>query len=136
MLRTWQIDSGDYESGARARKEFSALIHQTTQPGSDCQAAVLIFGELMANALTHGRGTVQACVSRGAQHAILWVEDAGAGFALEGVAQPVRGQVGGRGILIVKALARSIRAGRVEDERFRVTVELPIRLASPALASR
>ncbi|MGP6156284.1 MAG: hypothetical protein ACLPYS_01900 [Vulcanimicrobiaceae bacterium] len=55
---------------------------------------------------------------------------AGEGFALEHVRPPVRGQLGGRGILIAKSLARSVQTARVGGERFRVTVELPIRLSA------
>jgi anti-sigma regulatory factor (Ser/Thr protein kinase) len=128
MHRVWKIDSGDYESAAGARKEFAAYLHDAAAPGSDCQAAILIFGELIANAVTHGRGSVQAYVGPGVPFAILWVEDAGEGFALERVEPPVSGQLGGRGLLIAKSLARSINAARVADDRFRVTVELPVRL--------
>jgi anti-sigma regulatory factor (Ser/Thr protein kinase) len=128
MHRVWQIGEGDYGSAGHARKEFAAFVQQVAAPDSDCQAAVLIFGELVANALKHGRGSVQAYVGPGAPFAILWVEDAGEGFALERVVQPIRGQLGGRGILIARSLARSIRAAHVDAGRFRVTVELPVRL--------
>jgi anti-sigma regulatory factor (Ser/Thr protein kinase) len=128
MHRVWEIDGGDYGSASRARKEFAAYIRRAGAPEPDCQAAILIFGELVANALTHGRGTVQASVCPGAPYAVLWVEDAGEGFTLDHVQQPVRGQLGGRGILIAKSLARSIHTARVGHDRFRVTVELPVQL--------
>jgi anti-sigma regulatory factor (Ser/Thr protein kinase) len=128
MKRIWHIESGDFVNAARARREFAAYIKRAAAPESDCQAAVLIFGELVANALLHGRGAVRSSVAPGDTCAILWVEDAGEGFALEGVRQPVQGQVGGRGIFIAKSLARSIRTARVGPDRFRVTVELPVRL--------
>jgi anti-sigma regulatory factor (Ser/Thr protein kinase) len=115
MHRVWQIDGGDHQSALRARKEFAAYL-------------VLIFSELLANALTHGRGSIQASIGPGEPYAILYVEDAGTGFALERVQQPVRGQLGGRGILIAKSLARSMYAAHVSAGRFRVTVELPVRL--------
>jgi anti-sigma regulatory factor (Ser/Thr protein kinase) len=130
MHRVWQLDSGDYSMAARARKEFAAYIQQAAAPESDCQAAIFIFGELIANAVTHGRGTVQAYLRPSSPHAILWVEDEGEGFSLDLVPEPVRGQLGGRGILIAKSLARSIHATRVGNERFRVTVELPIQLTT------
>jgi anti-sigma regulatory factor (Ser/Thr protein kinase) len=131
MKRMWHIESGDFVNAARARREFAAYIKQAAAPESDCQAAVLIFSELVANALTHGRGAVRSCLTSGDTCAILWVEDAGQGFALEQVEQPAHSQVGGRGIFIAQSLARSIRAARIGSDRFRITVELPIRFAMP-----
>ncbi len=128
VKRIWHIESGDYASASRVRKEFSAYLKQAAVPDSDCEAAVLIYGELIANALTHGRGPVRSSLGPGPTCAILWVEDAGEGFALERVALPARGQCAGRGIFIAKSLARSIHVARVKGDRFRVTVELPVRL--------
>jgi signal transduction histidine kinase len=129
MHRVWHIDSGDFQGASDARKDFADYLRQAAEPGSDCPAAVVIFGELISNALNHGRGSVQAVVAAAAPHAILWVEDAGEGFAPELVKQPLRGGPGGRGILIVSALARTLQAARVEGGRFRITVELPVRFA-------
>jgi len=86
---------------------------------------------LVANALRHGRGPIQAQVGPGERYAVLWVEDAGSGFALERVKRPRRGQLGGRGILIASSLARSISVARVSGNRFRVTAELPVRFSVP-----
>jgi anti-sigma regulatory factor (Ser/Thr protein kinase) len=124
----WRIESGDYTGAVNARKQLAVHLVQRAEPKSDHFAALLIFGELVANALTHGRGLVEACVGPGSRCAILWVEDAGEGFVLERVPKPVSGKLCGRGIYIVTRLAPSVHVGRVEGDRFRVTAELPVRL--------
>lgn len=136
MDRHWLIESGDYTSAARARRDFATHLQRAAGPHSDCQAAILIFGELVANALTHGRGSVHAYVGPGSPHAILWVEDDGDGFSLEHVQQPTRGQLGGRGILIARSLSHSLSVGRAANQRFRVTVELPVQLIPRELPLR
>jgi anti-sigma regulatory factor (Ser/Thr protein kinase) len=123
----WEIDGGDYVGAAKARKDFAARLRRFSQPQSDHQAAVLIFGELIANALKHGRGRVRAQLSVGSPYAVLCVQDDGNGFTLEHVRTPEKTQLGGRGLFIVKLLAPSLRVARDADG-FRVIAELPVTL--------
>jgi anti-sigma regulatory factor (Ser/Thr protein kinase) len=102
----WHFLAKDVRGVTTARREFTAHLRRLSRSEANLEAAALIFGELIANAIKYGDDPITATLERGEQYARLVIEDGG-GFA------------------IATKLARSIRLEQLSD-RFRITVELPV----------
>ncbi len=113
-----------------ARREFTAHLRTVANGEANFDAAALIFGELIANAIKYGRDPISAHVELSARYARLVVEDGGNGFLHEDLQPPEPTATGGRGFAIATTLARSIEIERLPD-CFRITVELPVKLRTP-----
>jgi anti-sigma regulatory factor (Ser/Thr protein kinase) len=108
-LRRWRLDSGDFAAAMAARKDFARLVRSLAVPPSDVDGAELIFGELAANGVEHGAGTVTLVVRRDGNDLVLMVDDEGRGFVerlLRGA--PVASTPRGRGLFFVRSLARRV----------------------------
>jgi len=136
VYRQWEFRKGRLGSVTNARREFWSHLNDRCEKPSDPDAAALIFGELVANAMKYGREPIVAWVDYGQSHAMLYVEDSGDCFSLTQVGSAGPQQIGGRGIQIASCLARSLRIDHLAGSRCRVTVELPARFASEERAER
>jgi len=114
-----------------ARREFTAHLRTVANGEANFDAAALIFGELIANAIKYGQDPITAKLESNARYALLVVEDGGGGFVREQLRPPEPTATGGRGFAIATTLARSIVLEQLPD-RFRITVELPVRIRSQA----
>jgi anti-sigma regulatory factor (Ser/Thr protein kinase) len=125
-LRRWRLGTGDFEAATAARKDFARLVRSMALPPSDVGGAELIFGELAANGVEHGAGTVTLVVRRDGNDLVLTVEDEGPGFAGELRRKaPVASTPRGRGLFFVRSLARRVEAaGRGRP----ATILLPVRV--------
>jgi anti-sigma regulatory factor (Ser/Thr protein kinase) len=125
-LRRWHVRSGDFAGAMAARKEFARLVQALAVPPSDVDGAELIFGELAANGVEHGAGTVTLAVRREDHDLILTVDDDGHGFA-EQLRQetPVPSNARGRGLFFIRSIARRVDlAGHGRP----ATILLPVRV--------
>ncbi|MBC5801108.1 MAG: ATP-binding protein [Candidatus Eremiobacteraeota bacterium] len=127
---TWTLKRGAFTEAAVARKEFVAHLRQGAATDADYSAAELIFGELVANALTHAR--VRAVVRLWFNDwAHLSVHDDGGSFAERVITPAALEAQSGRGLYIVKALARAMRIEGT-GTGWVVTAELPVAAKSDA----
>lgn len=125
MAPNWHFLAKDVRGVTTARREFTAHLRRLSRSEANLEAAALIFGELIANAIKYGDDPITATLERGEQYARLVIEDGGAGFSCEHLPAPEPTATGGRGFAIATKLARSIRLEQLSD-RFRITVELPV----------
>jgi anti-sigma regulatory factor (Ser/Thr protein kinase) len=132
MERCWEFDSRDPSTVTTARHYLTSYLHDHAETGADCEAAELILGELLANAIKYGREPIQVRIASGERGAVLTVEDCGEGFRVDRLALAEPLAPGGRGVALATAFARSLRVDCVKKDggRFRVTVELPLRLTA------
>lgn len=131
---TWSLRRGAHSAATVARKEFIAHLRLCSALNADYDAADLIFGELVANALIHARN--QAIVRLWFDEwAHLSVRDDGGAFVERPITPAPAHVEGGRGLYIVKALARELNiegtgAGWI------VTAKLPVQAKSEPLDLR
>ncbi len=135
MARNWQFIAREVRGVTAARREFTAHLRDVANGEANFDAAALIFGELIANAIKYGRDPITATVESSDRYALLVVEDGGAGFVSEQLQPPEPTATGGRGFAIATQLARSIAVERLGD-RFRITVELPVKIKHAAQPRR
>jgi len=129
MRHEWQLKERDLEGVSAARRDFSLYLQARSdeRAAPDFGAEAIIFGELVGNAVKYGREPISVWVEPGPSHALLHVSDCGNCFDLARLRTADPGEIGGRGVTIASALARSLTV-RVHDSECCVTAELPVRL--------
>jgi anti-sigma regulatory factor (Ser/Thr protein kinase) len=132
VAETWHVDPGDFASAARARAAFRGALAACFAEPTDVDGAEIIFGELLTNALRYSGSDVTARLGCHGKGLVLEVRDRGAGFDFAGLDAGARlGHVdGGRGLLIVRKLARDLRISR-ERDAFIVAADLPLDCLDP-----
>lgn len=130
LVASWDIDRARPQSARDARNAFVAEI--TALGRADPLASEVIFGELVANALEHGAGSIRVDLYETPDGLLLCVADAGRGVAKAGerLAKTVPHTMAprGRGLHIVRTLAREVRVA--EEPTSVVRVLLPQERAS------
>jgi anti-sigma regulatory factor (Ser/Thr protein kinase) len=121
----WRISPGDFTSAARVRVEFRQALLSNCAPSSDVGGAEIIFGELVTNALRHGKAGADVTVRCKGELFALEIADDGPGFDLESVAQRERVDDGGRGLMIADRLGARLRAER-RSGKWVVEAVLPV----------
>lgn len=76
-VRRWHISSGDFLSASEARRGFGNLLRSIATNSSDVMSCELIFGELAANGLEHGKGDVTLTLWREGRRLVLAARDKG-----------------------------------------------------------
>lgn len=76
----WYLSSGSPAALPKLRREFTAYLDRHADPGSDLDAAELIFAEAVGNAVRHTDGPVWVTVTWADKSPTLEVFDLGAGF--------------------------------------------------------
>jgi hypothetical protein len=108
-VRRWQIPSGDFLSATEARRGFGDLLRTIATSSSDVMSCELIFGELVANGLEHGKGDVTVTLWRVGCELVLAAKDKGGwspGKPCGALPEPLSDR--GRGLFFVDALGRLI----------------------------
>jgi anti-sigma regulatory factor (Ser/Thr protein kinase) len=119
VTRRWSIAKGDQREAERARHEFCADL---TGSVAELFDAELIFGELVANAVKCARTSVsvELVIHR---NATLRVIDDGDCFDLKAIGPKPYYAIGGRGLYIVRSLARRLTVN-LSDDKCEVTAVL------------
>lgn len=130
MYRRWDLTTSDFAAVRAARREFAAYIRDQVTTTSDVSGAEIIFGELVGNAIRHGREPISVTVEQRDSRIILEVADCGSGFTLDLIFGPKPTpdlfEEGGRGLQIVVDLARTLQVQRARRSLCRVIAELPV----------
>jgi anti-sigma regulatory factor (Ser/Thr protein kinase) len=131
----WQLARGDFVSAAKARVAFRASLGGICSSRSDLDAAEIIFGELVTNALRYSGSDVTAAVFCSGPRVLLEVRDHGKGFDPVEIAKGKRrGDIdGGRGLMIARRLATNFRIATGHAD-FTVEAELPVFCVAAAAA--
>jgi signal transduction histidine kinase len=121
----WRIE-GDVERVLRGRRAFRERVDHLPVPPCDVDAAELIFGELLSNALRYAKGEVEVRLELVDGKPVLVVRDHG-----PGISRPVRLAPrdtlaeSGRGLAIVAKLAPRLGISRARDGGTVVRAVLP-----------
>ncbi|MEA2784301.1 MAG: hypothetical protein QOF71_405 [Candidatus Eremiobacteraeota bacterium] len=134
--RYWSYVGDCVEETNRVRPEIRRFLEKQADAGeSDLDAAELVVGELVANAVRHGAPPFGICIDWHDDPPMLCVVDRGRGMRPMYPA-PDTFSERGRGLLLVRALAGEVvvdsaSAGR---EGTRVVVALPVQRRPPRAA--
>jgi anti-sigma regulatory factor (Ser/Thr protein kinase) len=129
--RYWSYVGDRADEVVRVRRDVRRFLEsEADREHSDLDAAELVVGELVANAVRHGAPPFGICIDWHGDEPVLCVVDRGRGM------KPVYPAPGpqserGRGLLLVRALAGDVLVDTAAEERSgtRVVVVLPVRRA-------
>ncbi len=124
----WRASAPDASAAADLRRAFREYLVRHARPEADIAGAELIFAELLANVVRHAPGPASFRIDWEGEQPTLLVLDEGRGFANRlQPALPDCFAESGRGLALVRALAKETVFGdRPEGGAF-VKVVLPVR---------
>ncbi len=126
--RYWSYVGNRIDDTRRVRPDVRRFLEfQADQETSDLDAAELVVGELIANAIRHGAPPFGVCIDWHDDPPMLCVVDRGPGMPpVYPVPDP--DSEGGRGLLLVRALAGGVEvdSANAEHDGTRVVVALPV----------
>jgi two-component sensor histidine kinase len=122
----WQFRADDAVDALRMRAAVHAFLDAEADDASDVHGAVLVFGELVANVVRHAPGAISVRIEWPCEGpAMLYVDDWGPGVSSVATSEdPMRES--GRGIEIVRALARGVHIASAPIGGTHVSAELPV----------
>ncbi len=127
----WQFQALTANAALSARRAFAAFLRESCTPDSDCDGAVIAFGELVTNVIVHAPGPIEVLVEADAKGAVtIHVCDTGSGFSLAPSLPPPLSENGGRGLYIVSKLCSGLAGARIEGGS-KVSAVLPV-VAKPS----
>jgi anti-sigma regulatory factor (Ser/Thr protein kinase) len=107
-IARWRFPPDDATSAMDARRELVALLRATGASAADLDAAELVFGELLGNAVRHTHGPVDAALDLSGTEPVLHVLDRGPGFTYHARLPNDKLSEGGRGLFIISKFAREV----------------------------
>jgi signal transduction histidine kinase len=117
--------TADARETVGARRAIRQFLAVQADGRSDLDAAELIVGELLANVLRYAPGSVGIHVSWDGEDAVVAVSDRGPGIPpMRAVPDPTA--CSGRGLWLIRALARNVEIDAVPGHGTRVVVHLPV----------
>ena len=121
-----QFRADDAIDALRMRAALRAFFVAEADDASDVDGAVLVFGELVANVVRHAPGAISVRIEWPTSGpAMLYVDDWGPGVSsVQTSGDPMRES--GRGIEIVRALARHLHIASAPIGGTHVSVALPV----------
>ncbi len=117
------------EEAPAARREFARYLRANADASADVDAAELIFSELLSNALRFGEARMSLAWLTNS--ALLRVHDGGQPFNVPPLEPPDLGARSGRGLFLVRKLAKQLTYERDGDGNVAKAV-LPVRLRGTA----
>lgn len=120
----WRLDARDESSAHRVKRALLWQLGGFASADADLGTIEAIFGELLSNVKRHTPGPADITLERGAEGAVLSFADDGPPFSINGHAQPDLMAESGRGLFMLRALARDVSVQRVGDRNL-VAVALP-----------
>ena len=122
----WQFRADDALDALRMRSAVRAFFDAEADEQSDVDGAVVVFGELVANVVRHAPGAISVRIEWPTSGpAMLYVDDWGPGVCSVPTSDdPMREN--GRGIEIVRALARNLHIVSAPFGGTHVSAALPV----------
>ncbi|HEY1728065.1 MAG TPA: ATP-binding protein [Candidatus Baltobacteraceae bacterium] len=98
----WYFRAADAAKAVSERRAFTKFLRARCTPGSDCQAAEIVFGELVANVVRHAPGPIEIMLRSTPRGAVtLEVCDTAAHFKVTRPTQPPLNAESGRGLYVI-----------------------------------
>lgn len=133
-LQTWRLDAKDESSAHRVKRALLWHLGELAAPSSDFASAEAIIGELVSNVARHTPGEAEVTLECNERGATLHVSDRGRAFRSTGEHAPDVLAEGGRGLFLVRALARDFEVVHT-GEGNRVSVVLPVAVLAPSFTA-
>jgi anti-sigma regulatory factor (Ser/Thr protein kinase) len=130
----WNFRTVSADDAAKSRREFMVLLRSMASAASDFDAAELIFGELVGNVVVHAPGWVTVTLVWKAENPVLIVHDEEKLFSPRFALPDDPLQENGRGLYIVRTLAKSVTIRRVKGDGTKVMATLPVWRDQPSAA--
>jgi anti-sigma regulatory factor (Ser/Thr protein kinase) len=122
----WKFNSGSVGEARESRHEFRSILQTHGCDDSDFDAAETIFGELVGNVVRHAHGPVDITLDWDAPYPVLIVRDETDHFVPTFTLPFDDYAEGGRGLFMVKVLARSVRVTDIAGDGTELKAELPV----------
>jgi len=129
--KTWKLDVREQGAAYRLRRALLWELAAHSEAGSDLPAVELILGELLSNVARHTPGGAEVTLDYQGGQAILKVNDQGKAFSSGGDAAADPLAPSGRGLHLIRTLARSIEF-ESNGKGNSVAVVLPVTLSNAA----
>jgi serine phosphatase RsbU (regulator of sigma subunit)/integral membrane sensor domain MASE1/anti-sigma regulatory factor (Ser/Thr protein kinase) len=132
--RAWAFHSGQAYSAHSARHEVMKFVAQLAGDSGELMAAELILGEILANTVEHAPGIVNVEIDWTGEFPQLTVVDTGPGLERLFAQLPSDAlDENGRGLFLVKSLARELRVETDRGYGTKISAVLPLhRVPRPA----
>jgi anti-sigma regulatory factor (Ser/Thr protein kinase) len=125
--KEWSFHSSHSYSAHTARREVMQFIEQFADAQTGTFDAELILGEILANTVEHAPGLVNMEIDWSQPSPVLTVVDAGPGLERFVATLPEDDFTeDGRGLFLVKALAKEVRVESAQSYGTKMTVVLPL----------
>lgn len=127
----WYFETDTPLDAIAGRPLFERYLYDHCKPESDVWGASLVYGELVSNVAKHAPcGGVRVWLEEDGDRYALCINDSGRGFTARQLArEPAVGGESGRGLYIVRQIARGFSYRRRAGDGFIVRAILPIRRA-------
>ena len=66
----WQFQASTAKAALSARPALAAFLRESCTPESDCDGAIIAFGELVTNVMVHAPGPIEVLVEADASGAV------------------------------------------------------------------
>lgn len=133
---SWRFEADDASSAQHARDAFSAHLRQRGLSSEAIDAAVLVFGELVANVVRHSPGPIEIELYWEQSELLIYVRDRGPEFSAGEPALPSDPMSeGGRGLFLVGTCAALQAVSRRFGGGNEICVRLQVREAAGASSS-
>lgn len=132
-VQRWQLNSGDAEAAARARRCFVSELSMLGASSEALFSCELIFGELLGNVVRYAPGSVEVVLDSRGESVVLHVLDVGKGFTLIPRLPTDLLSERGRGLFLVWTLSEDFNVDVRPSGGAHARVVLPVR--RPAVAS-
>lgn len=109
----WYFQSANAAEALWERRRFSEFLRARCTPESDCDAAEIVFGELVANVVRHAPGPIEILLQSSRLGSFrLNVRDSGTGFDVMPQRRPPPESEVGRGLYLVSCLCNHVSCAR------------------------
>ena len=135
--RQWRFDVGEPAVAYGIQRDLIALATSAGTAGEeDIQACELIVSEIIGNAVRHAPGAMSIAIAIDSTGVWLHVIDEGPGFEFRSELPEDVWSECGRGLFLIDALARSVRAEPLLGRGSYIRVGLPLSVLEPNHAAR
>jgi anti-sigma regulatory factor (Ser/Thr protein kinase) len=126
----WYVDTARPEAITRLRHDLRSYLERHSEPGSDVEAAIVAFSELLTNAALHTRGPAWVSVDWTERSPLLTIHDLGPGFELGSPQLPDPEHEGGRGLFVASHLTSDLQVAHKRAAGAKVSAVLPVTRSS------
>ncbi|MBC5823763.1 MAG: ATP-binding protein [Candidatus Eremiobacteraeota bacterium] len=128
MQISWTLATINIDDAFKLRREFCRFLHAHAADSRGIDDAEVIFGELLSNAMEHGKAPIEIRLLWDRPEPTLIIADRGSGFELKADLPTNALSEHGRGLYIVSTIGRGLEVAHRPLGGVRVTAMLPVRL--------